>query len=307
MLSVLINTYNRPERLERCLEAIVGQGDAPACETIVVDDGGEADLGPVVARFEGRMALRLERIAHAGRAAARNRALELAAGSRVLFLGDDVLAGPGLLARHAASDARQTDPAVAVVGPYPLAWRGGSPPLRRWAEPNPQHLIKNHEDAGPFFFATGNLSADRARLIEIGGFDERFAVYGWEDIDLGLRFRRAGGRIVFDPEAAATHDHGPMGRGDLWRRERQMGYTAWQFAEKWRGEEPAFVKEMQFWDDPAAIAPPSALRRCLGEIAVAALDALAPNSALNWKYYERLVFSYRLEGVAEAWRTLGGG
>jgi GT2 family glycosyltransferase len=268
-------------------------------EAIVVDDGGAADLAPIVARHARRLPLRLERIAHAGRAAARNHALALARGRRVLFLGDDVLAGPGLLAAHGAEAA----PDVAVVGPYPIAALRGSLPFRHWAEPNPQHRIENPQDAGAFFFATGNLSADRERLVALGGFDARFKLYGWEDMDLGLRFARAGGRVRFEAAAAATHDHPGLGRAQLWDRERQMGWTAWQFAEKWRPDEPAFVARMQFWDDPAAIPSPSHLRRRLGAAACAALDLLAPGSRLNARLYERMVFSHRLEGVAQAWRA----
>jgi GT2 family glycosyltransferase len=305
MFSALINTLDRPDRLDRCLAALAGQqaaGLALLDEAIVVDDGGTADLGPIVARHARRLPLRLERIAHAGRAAARNHALALARGRRVLFLGDDVLAGPELLAAHGA----EADPDVAVVGPYPIAALRGSPPFRRWAEPNPQHLIQDPRDAGPFFFATGNLSADRERLVALGGFDARFELYGWEDVDLGLRFARAGGRTRFEAAAAAIHDHPGLDRAQLWDRERQMGWTAWQFAEKWRRDEPTFVARMQFWDDPAAISSPSPPRRRLGAMACAALDALAPGSRLNARLYERMVFSHRLEGVAQAWRAVMG-
>jgi hypothetical protein len=39
----------------------------------------------------------------------------------------------------------------------------------------------------------------------IGGFDESFAEYGWEDIDVGLRLRAAGVRVVFHPKALVYH------------------------------------------------------------------------------------------------------
>jgi glycosyltransferase involved in cell wall biosynthesis len=300
-LSVLINTRNRPRQLQRTLEALAhSPGNAPG-EVIVIDDGGAADLAPIARELADRLPLRVERIDHAGRAAARNRGLALAAGRRILFLGDDVVAQPGLLAAHAA----ESDPRVAVVGPYPLARPTGSPPFRRWAEPNPQQKIEDRTDAGPFFFATGNLSMDRAFALELGGFDARFARYGWEDIDLGLRFHRAGGRLRFDPAAGALHEHPPMTRPDLWRREREMGYTAFQFAEKWRADAPDWVARMIFWDDPAALRPGPVWRRALGKGAIGLLDAIAPGSALNARLYERMVFAHRLEGVAEAWRDAG--
>jgi len=42
---------------------------------------------------------------------------------------------------------------------------------------------------------------------ELGGFDERFFVYG-EDVDLGLRARAAGYRPLLCPDAVVVHDVG---------------------------------------------------------------------------------------------------
>lgn len=41
----------------------------------------------------------------------------------------------------------------------------------------------------------------------MGGFDESFAGYGWEDIELGLRLRRAGVRLRWEPQARTWHYH----------------------------------------------------------------------------------------------------
>ena len=236
---------------------------------------------------------------------ARNRGVEAASGERVLFLGDDVIVQPGCLARHRLV----TDPRVAIVGPYPMCNLKGSPPFRHWAEPNPQERIVDPENAGFFFFVTGNLSLGREVYLDLGGLDERFACYGWEDIDLGLRFERAGGRVVFDAHARAIHDHPALSRAQLWRRENEMGFTAWQFWEKWHDEVSDVVEEMKFWDDPARIRPASPWRRRLGEGLIALLDRIAPSSRLNWRLYERMIFSYRLEGVAEGyqWNKVNAG
>jgi len=298
LLSIIINTYERPEALARCVEAVALQPDAMPYELIAVDDGGGSDLEALARRWRGRLDFQLLRVAHQGRAAARNRGVEAARGERLLFLGDDVLAAPGCLARHRAC----ADPLLALVGPYPLRALAGSPPFRRWVEPNPQHKIKDPQNAGFWFFATGNLSLCRATFLELGGFDPRFEVYGWEDIDLGLRFERAGGRLIFDPQARAEHDHPLPSRAQLWRREYEMGITAWQFYEKWAAEAPDVAGEMAFWSDPAAIRPAPRWRRRLGEGLVGLLDRLAPASRLNERLFERMVFSQRLAGVAEGWR-----
>jgi GT2 family glycosyltransferase len=48
---------------------------------------------------------------------------------------------------------------------------------------------------------------ERAAFEAIGGFDERFFLYA-EDVDLCLRLRAAGGRLMFVPEAIVEHDRG---------------------------------------------------------------------------------------------------
>ena len=299
LLSVVINTYERPEPLSRCLEALARQKGAEPFEVVVVDDGGRPDLQPLRRLWGDALDLRIVRIAHAGRSAARNRGVREARGERTLFLGADVIVRPGCLARHRLHES----PDLAVLGPYPWQSLKGSPPFRRWAEPNPQDAIADPGNAGWLHFATGNLSMSRERFLELGGFDERFTVYGWEDLDLGLRFERSGGRLIFDPEARAVHEHPPMPREALWRREREMGRTAYQFAKKWKTEAPDAVAAMKFWDDPAALRPGPQWRRRLGDRLAGALDRWAPEHALTARVYERLAWAARLEGVAEAWRA----
>lgn len=303
-ISVLINTYNRPQSLEKCLAALARHSaEAGEMEVVVVDDGGAADLAPVAAPWRERLGVRLIRIEHSGPGGARGRALREARYRRVFCLGDDVLVQPGCLARH----ARHNDPLVAVVGPYVWSGLKGSPPFRRWADPVPQIDVENPENAGFKYFCTGNLSADRDTLLEAGGFDKRFEPrYGWEDIDLGLKFERAGGRIIFDREARAVHEHPFSDRHALWRRERAVGINAYIFWEKWAAVDPAAVAFMKFWDDAAALGEGSRLRRAIGDALIGALDRLAPGSKLNERLYERMVFAHRLAGVAEGWRIVQG-
>src|SRR5690606_25913521 len=137
----------------------------------------------------------------------------------------------------------------------------------------------------------------------LGGFDERYPCYGWEDLDLGLRFERAGGRIVFDPTAKAVHDHPAMSRERLWRREQEMGRTAWIFYEKWKDEAPEAAESMRFWPEPGRLHPGPGWRRRFGDRLIAMLDRFAPDSALNARLYERMIYAHRLLGVWEASRA----
>jgi GT2 family glycosyltransferase len=56
-----------------------------------------------------------------------------------------------------------------------------------------------------------NMGLNRARLQDLGGFDELLGAGGplrsWEDRDLGYRILRRGGRIVYTPDALVYHRH----------------------------------------------------------------------------------------------------
>jgi hypothetical protein len=47
------------------------------------------------------------------------------------------------------------------------------------------------------FFCTCNASVPKAALDAVGGFDEKFDLYGWEDTDLGVRLRAHGMKRTF--------------------------------------------------------------------------------------------------------------
>ena len=55
----------------------------------------------------------------------------------------------------------------------------------------------------------------------IGGFDDGFNPYGWEDVDFSLRARQSGFRIVYAPAAVVFHAGGRIGRGPVSAYETQ--------------------------------------------------------------------------------------
>lgn len=301
--SIIINTYERPASLSKCLAAVSRQKGLDAAEVIVVDDGGRGDLKAIGRSWKRKLDLRIIRIAHSGWSVARNRGVAAASGERVLFLGDDVMVRPGWLASHrAAAEARPASerPNLAVLGPYPLKENPSMPPaLRRRADPvRWSDLPSDSESPGFRFFMTGNLSMDRERFLSIGGFDDRFTRYGWEDIDFGYRFERAGGVLVFDAAASAEHEHPAITRHDLWRREFDRGYGAWQIAEKWPGGDFDFAR---FWTRCGPAGPQ--WRRAAGDRLIAILERAAPDSPRIDALYERMIFSHRLAGTEAARRA----
>jgi GT2 family glycosyltransferase len=194
--TIQLCTYNRSALLERVLDACFEQTVDPGTyEVVLVNDGSTDDTPAVIARAQGRATCPFTVIdqANGGLAKGRNAGIARASGERIIFIDDDVLPLPDFVAQHLRS--HDTRP-LAVV-------RGGAINVESFDElPPPVWTIKNY--SGNFFWTT-NVSVTLATIRAIGGFNEDFAEYGWEDIDVGLRLRFGGVKAVFNPRALAYH------------------------------------------------------------------------------------------------------
>jgi GT2 family glycosyltransferase len=227
--SVVIPTFERPDTLFQVLEALGCQESPPDFEAVVVDDGSRDETSERLAAYRAAYPLRRLRQANSGPAAARNRGVREARGDRILFLGDDTVPEPGLLAVHARAHAERRTFEAAVLG-Y-TTWpreRRVSPFLHHINEYGLQFgygLIEN-PDSVPFnFFYTSNISLSRALLLEVGLFDTTFPHAAWEDIEIAYRMEKRGMRIVYRPEAVARHHH-DISFASFRSRQRKSGESA---------------------------------------------------------------------------------
>jgi GT2 family glycosyltransferase len=69
----------------------------------------------------------------------------------------------------------------------------------------PDLTRRRPENLSPYHVITRNLSLRAEDLWAVGGFDESFPGYGWEDIELGLRLHAHGVRFFYDPQAVGYH------------------------------------------------------------------------------------------------------
>lgn len=158
--------------------------------------------------------LRCEEQEWRGAAAARNKALHMAAAPIVLFLDDDVIAGPDLLAVHLACHAaaageregvRVTGPGASgtvVLGHIETARRPEAlhRQMNLWWLDHYSRLAQTQPGYAAFF--TGNVSLPRRAAIEAGGFDESLDYS--EDIEFGYRLAALGLGFRYEPRAMAS-------------------------------------------------------------------------------------------------------
>jgi glycosyltransferase involved in cell wall biosynthesis len=204
--SVITPTYNRREGLARLLAALEREAPhSPAFEAVVVVDGSTDGTQAMLAGAQTTYPLRVLEQANAGPAAARNRAIEAARGDVLVFLDDDVLPSPGLIARH--SQLHADDPRAVATGPM-LPPPGT--PLAPWLEWEAATLQKQYDamQAGlwkpsPRQFYTANASLRREHALAVHGFDESFRRA--EDVELAYRLADRGLRFYFLPDAVVLH------------------------------------------------------------------------------------------------------
>ena len=194
--TIQLCTYNRAALLARVLDACFDQTVAQdEYEVVVVDDGSSDETPAAIetARRRATCALTVITQSNAGLARARNAGIARAVGERIIFIDDDVLPIPTFVEEHLRAAERH--PGYIV--------RGGAIEVEDPDDlPPPIWNIRNY--SGNYFWTT-NVSVPLSTIRAIGGFDESFAEYGWEDIDVGLRLRAGGVRAAFHPDALVYH------------------------------------------------------------------------------------------------------
>jgi len=75
------------------------------------------------------------------------------------------------------------------------------------------------------FFTSNNMGMSRAGFERIGGFDESFGRAAAEDRDFGLRWRVAGGTLVYSETAVVEHFH-RLTLAGFWRQHMHYGAGA---------------------------------------------------------------------------------
>lgn len=218
LVSIIVLTRDRAGLLRTCLEGVLAHTTYPAIEVIVVDNGSQDqdthDLFALLVRDPRVRVIRDESpfdwsaLNHVGITASR--------GEVILLLNNDIEILEAGWLREMVSQAVRSD--VGLVGAkllYPAGdiqhagivlddisawhvWRhapGDSPGYRS------QLMTVRTVSA-----VTGACVAMRRSIYEeIGGLERTHLAVTWGDVDLCLRVRRAGYRVVWTPEAVLCH------------------------------------------------------------------------------------------------------
>lgn len=208
-ISVVIPTYNREPILKKCLLALENQrftdNKVEKYEIVVVDDGStDGTLEWLYGQKESLPRVRILEQDHGGPAIARNLGVERALGETIIFIDSDLVVTENFLQAHA--DALFEG--ERKLGSDRLFTYGAV--INTCNFENPTSEPYKITDFSAAYFATGNVAIARKWLIEAGLFDTGFQLYGWEDLELGVRLKKLGLKLIKCPEAVGYHWHPPF-------------------------------------------------------------------------------------------------
>jgi GT2 family glycosyltransferase len=311
--TVVIPTYNRQTHLVTALGCLERQSQLERFEVVVVLDGGSDDSEPWLRSYHAPFELRWRWQTNGGLAAARNRGAEEARHEVLIFLDDDVAAGPQLVAAHLAAHERVPD--VIVQGYTPIPIRGGSRGATLVYARSYQQLIaelvRSPGQQWPLW--SGNISVRRSTFERIGGFDAVvFRQYGGEDTDFGLRAAGLGVRLLFEPGALGEHRHQVRGGRALARQSFHEGASRVRLAcrhqmslSAFDGCQPAGWLDwliVNAWTRPR-------LAEALGSLLIGGLWVAdrSPSHAARLLLARMVGRHFRMGGIARTRRELGPG
>jgi len=205
LVSVIVPVRNDAAHLRDCLSGLRAS-TLEDYELIVVDDASTDDS----ARVAEETGARLQRLpARCGPAGARNHGALQARGRYLFFVDADVRVRPETLARAIA--VFENDPGVAALfGSYDT--RPAAPGFLSQYKNLFHHFVhqQGRDEASTFWSGCGAIRRDV--FLGSGGFAARYRRPSIEDIELGVRLRRAGRRIVLRKDLQVTH----LKRWTLW-------------------------------------------------------------------------------------------
>lgn len=252
-VSIVIPNYNSGEILLKNLPAVLKTG---ADEIVIVDDGSTDGSLEQIKNEKRRdrafgerslLSLReikiLENEKNLGFSSTVNRGVKAASGEIVVLLNTDVSPEPDFLdplVRHFA------DPKVFAVGCLDKSIENGKIVLRgrglaKWDRGFLIHWRGEVDKPDTFWVSCGSGAFRRSTWLNLGGLDEIYNPFYWEDIDLSYRAKKAGYKIFFEPKSVVVHQHG---EGVIRQKfspfyikiiaYRNQFIFAWKHMDKWR-------------------------------------------------------------------------
>ena len=217
-VSLIIATYNRAPVLGRTLDVLLAQTlPHELWELVVVDNNSPDNTRAAAEEFAAahpEINMRVVTETAQGVSHARNRGVAESVGEYIVVIDDDEDAIPGLLQQY--FDLFEKHPDVMAAGGRIIPAYQNHPP--KWLSPRTERAIAGTVNfgrkIGPIprgkFFGGGNHGVRRTLFEQYGGYNTTLGRVGkdllaGEEKELYFRFKAAGAKIYYLPEAIIYH------------------------------------------------------------------------------------------------------
>ena len=197
LISIIIPNYNGSRTIGKCLESIFAFND-DNWEVIVVDDCSEDRSIDIIGNYPCRL-IQLER--HAGASAARNAGAFGSKGDILFFIDADCLLKDDtllIIRNHLSSKLAD----VVIGGTYTSVPQ--DPGFFNQFQSAFINYFETKSSSNPDYLATHALVINAGTFRMLGGFTENFLPI-LEDVEFCHRLRRAGYRLIMDPDLQVRH------------------------------------------------------------------------------------------------------
>lgn len=271
LVSIIIPTRNQLGYLQRCVESLIEKTRYAHYEILIVDnDSDDAEARTYLDMLkaqEEQLGGRLRVLRHPGPfnfSAMNNRAVEQARGDYVLLLNNDTAALHDDWLDEMVSQILR--PEVGIVGAkllFPDGKIQHAGVILGMRGPAEHPFIGQPPEYRGYFgraMLTQNLSAVTGACLlikkslyqELGGLDEKQFQVSYNDIDLCLKAREAGHKIVFTPWAMLLHEGSASQRGEVEKKpspekEKRFAGEKMAFYQKWLPQlafDPAYNRHL---------------------------------------------------------------
>jgi GT2 family glycosyltransferase len=247
-VSVIVPTRDGAALLERCLDGLLTRTDYPDIEVLVMDNGSkDIEALELLQRVQHDSRVKvLSRPGPFNWSALNNDGAAAASGEILVLLNNDIeVIEPGWLAALAGHATR---PDVGVVGarllfPDGLLQHGG---MLLGPQTEAVHAMTYAADGQAGYLGQVTLPRDlsavtgaclairRSVFDQVGGLETQSMRVTWSDVDLCLKVRRAGFRVLWLPDVVLTHrEMATRGRDVTWELQARHEYERAALRRRW--------------------------------------------------------------------------
>jgi len=216
LVSIIILTWNKVKFTKHCLHYLYKFTNYSNWELIVVDNGSTDETQLFLKQFQTthdncEIILNDRNL---GFAIGNNQGIKKAKGQYLVFLNNDVFVTSNWLTE--LINCLKANPKVGIVGTklvYPQSRKIQHAGVVFSLKGKPFHIYRNQRSTNRrvniqklYDAVTAACMLIRGNVIkELGGFDERFKIGGYEDVDLCLRARLRKYKILYCPKSEMVH------------------------------------------------------------------------------------------------------